>query len=277
MNGNYETMSILIHGGAKIGKSTLSSTAPTPLLVLDAEGGWKYLKTAGFRSGVLLRRREWDPQQGPPPRADGTWDFCHVMVRNWSTLTTVLQWLTMTEHDFQSLIIDSISETQRQLKTNLVGTEQMKIQDWGALLTKMDALIRGYRDLVLLSGPLRLVVFIAETREDKGKWRPYMQGQIGVSLPYWVDVVGYLYVGTSTDDNGQQMGSVRQLLVGPHPQFESGERVQGVLGNIITDPHLTRMLDVIFPPNDRDRRKPLSEETKPEEIRSDQINEEVST
>lgn len=251
--------------------STLSSTAPTPILVLDAEGGWRFIKRAGFcRPGVhgspdctcpMLRRREWDPLTGPPPRWDGTWDFCHVMVHQWSTLTQVLNWLRSAEpHDFRSLVLDSITETQRKLKMNLRGTEQMRIQDWGDLLTNMDVLIRGYRDLVLVKGsPLRLAMFIAETREERGKWRPYMQGQISVSLPYWVDIVGYLYPHNLTDANGQATESVRRLFIGSDPQFESGERVQGVLGDVIERPNVAEMLDRIFPPTAAERDESTAE------------------
>lgn len=272
------TLSALVHAPAKVGKSTLSSTAPPPLLILDAEGGWRFIRRAGFcrpgRHGTaactcpVLRPREWDPRQGPPPRYDGTWEFCHVMVRDWTTLTQTLQWLVTAEHDFRSLILDSITESQRQLKSNLRGTEQMRVQDWGDLLTRMDALIRGYRDLVLRPGPLRLVMFIAETRETNGKWRPYMQGQIGVSLPYWVDLVGYLFpTPAETDQNGQATVMTRALYVGPHPQFESGERVQGVLGDVIVDPNLGRMLDVIFPPTEP------TQPTEPEQTETSHLTE----
>lgn len=286
------TLSFLVHAPAKVGKSTLSATAPTPILVLDAEGGWRFIRKAGFcRAGVhgpadpttgrvscpcpSLRRKEWNPQQGPPPRHDGTWDFCHVLVRDWGTLTTTQNWLYQAPHDFQSVIVDSITETQRQLKQNLRGTEQMRIQDWGDLLTRMDSLIRGYRDLVLVKSSLRLVMFIAETREEKGKWRPYMQGQIGVSLPYWVDVVGYLYPTPTgeVDANGQPTGTMtRALYVGSHPQFESGERVQGVLGDVVTNPNLTKMLDIIFPNGNQPTSDQITEtnqtadQTEPQEV-----------
>lgn len=240
------TLSILVHAPPKVGKSTLSSTAPHPLLVLDAEGGWRFIAEAGFRSGVKLRKITWDPNQGPPPKHDDSWDACVVTVRNWQTLQNAYVWLTQAPHDFRSLVLDSITEVQRRCKENLRGTEQMRIQDWGDLLTRMDSLIRGFRDLILLPGNVRCVIFIAETREDKGKWRPYMQGQISISLPYWMDLVGYLYVEAEPDAEGQATRPVRKLLVGPHPQFESGERVQGVLGDVVREPHLAHMIQTIF-------------------------------
>src|SRR5215470_6316013 len=135
--------------------------------------------------GRPIRLCEWDGIH-PPPRYDGTWDICVVPIHNWQTVEYVYQWLLSGQHDFQSLGVDSITEIQRRCKNNLTGTDAMKIQDWGTLLTQMDTIIRGLRDLTLHpTRPLRVVVFVAETRQDRdGKWRPYMQGQISTALPY---------------------------------------------------------------------------------------------
>lgn len=221
-----QTFSMLIHADSKVGKSTLTATAPKPILVLDVEGSWRF---------IPLRQVAWDPIVGPPPTHDGTWDACVVTVREWDTLKRTYEWLAQYQTPFATVVIDSISEVQRRLKQNLKGTEPMKIQDWGVLLTIMDATIRGFRDLVMIPGlNVRCVVFVAETREANGRWAPYMQGQISIALPYWMDVVGYLYPDHEMDANGQPTTEVRRLLISPHPQYITGERVQGRLGSIIT-------------------------------------------
>lgn len=236
----YETLSVLVHADSKVGKSTLGSTCPPPILILDAEGSTKFLD---------IRMIPWVPEEGhPPPTYDGTWDACIVTVRTFDTMRLAFQWLIHGQHHFRSVVLDSISEIQRKLKKDLVGTEQMKMQDWGALLTKMDDLIRGFRDLTLHpTNPISVAMFIAETRETNGKYRPYMQGQIAVSLPYWVDIVGYLYVTNVMADDGVTLVPQRQLLITPHPQFEAGERVQGRLGPVVADPNIWRMLLQVYP------------------------------
>jgi hypothetical protein len=225
--GPEERLSILIHGGSKLGKSTLTGTAPKPVLVLDAEGSWRF---------IPVRKTFWDPHQGPPPECDGTWDACVVTVREWSTVQAVYNWLAQYVTCFTSVVIDSITELQRRCKQNLIGTEAMKIADWGVLLSKMDSTIRGFRDLTLVPQlNVRCVVFVAETRRDQaGKMVPYLQGQISVSLPYWVDVCGYLYPDWELDGNGQPTEQVRRLWITPHQQYEAGERVQGLLGGCLT-------------------------------------------
>ena len=67
-----ETLSFLIHGPSKSGKSTLGATAPAPVLILDAEGSTKFLPIA---------KVEWDPISQAPPIYDGTWTHCIVVVR----------------------------------------------------------------------------------------------------------------------------------------------------------------------------------------------------
>lgn len=251
------TLSLLVHAPSKEGKSTLGSTLPPPICVLDVEGSWRFIRRAGFCvAGVHntdkcqcapLRSIIWDPNVDAPPRHDGTWEICRVIVREWRTLTNAYNWLVQAPHDFVSLSFDSITEAQRRLKANLRGLEAMRMQDWGDLLVHLDKLVRDYRDLVLMPNTtLRVVMFVAETRMKDGKWRPYLQGAIGDSLPYWLDVVGYLYTDFTPDENNQNTVEVKKLWIGRHPQFEAGERVQGLLGNVVERPNVSEMLVKVF-------------------------------
>lgn len=231
-----ERMSMLIFGAAKGGKSTLASTAPRPILVLDAEGSWRFI-------GHADRVRTWDIGREAMPAYDGTWDICVVHLRDWMTMDLVYNYLRQYATPFTTIVLDSITEVQRRLKSNIRGTESMKMQYWGDLLDKMDELIRGLRDLTMVpSIALRCVVFTAEASIGKdGKYGPSMQGQISGALPYWVDVSGYLYPAFETDANGTPTREVRKLWIGPHAQYHTGSRVQLRLGYELTvqtpDPH----------------------------------------
>jgi hypothetical protein len=241
-------LSLLIHADSKEGKSTLTSTAPTPHLVLDAEGGWKFIDEVGFKSGRKLRKKLWDPLNEPIPRWDDTWDVVRVHVADWLTLKQVDAYLRQAEHDFVSLTTDSITEAQRRCKANIKGTGPMQIQQWGQLLDDMDQLIRGFRDLVLLPNTLRVVTFIAETAMHDGKWRPQMQGQIRGTLPYWVDICGFMFTELQAGD-GEIQKKVKKLLIGAgvNPAYIAGERVQGRLPDIITNPDISAMLAAVYP------------------------------
>lgn len=241
------TLSILIHADAKEGKSTLTSTVPHPALILDAEGSWKFIDEAGFASGVPLRKKTWNPAIEPIPRHDGTWDVVRVHVDSWQTMQYVYQHLTQSDHDFRSLVLDSITEVQRRCKANIKGGGQMQIQQWGQLLDQMDSLIRGFRDLSALPNTLTCVVFVAETKMDEGKWRPFMQGQIRYTMPYWVDICGYLF--TELRPNGDKTDKIKRLLVGAgaNPAYVAGERVQGRLPDIIDHPNIQVMMETVYP------------------------------
>lgn len=250
-----ETLSLLVHAESKIGKTTLAATAPLPIIALDAEGGWSFMANSSAIAALYgrpLRIVQWDPCTGPPPRYDGTWEICVALIQTWNALQCAYNWLVQgSSHDFRSLVIDSISELQRRCKANIVApTEAMQQQHWGQLLMLMDTVIRGLRDLKDdQRNPIEVAVFIAETRATDGKWKPYMQGQITVALPYWMDIVGYLYIDNEIDENGQPTRRTRKLRIAPHPLYEAGERVQGVLGDDISEPNITRMLQHIYHPN----------------------------
>lgn len=249
-----DVLSILVHSASKEGKSTLSSTAPLPLLVLDAEGSWKFIDTVGYRSSTPLRKVNWNPLRETVPRYDGTWDVVRVHVDSWQTMQEVYRHLTQREHDFQSIVLDSITEVQRRCKANIrTGSAQMDQQRWGQLLDQMDGLIRGFRDLALLPNTIRCVVFISETVMKDGAWRPFMQGQIRDTMPYWVDILGYLY--TALEASGDQTVKTKKLLIGAgvNPAYVVGERVQGRLPDIVDDPNIAAMLAAVYPTPEENR------------------------
>jgi hypothetical protein len=247
-------LSALIHADSKAGKSTLTSTAPPPILVCDAEGSWKYINQAGFKSGVPLRKVKWDPLKEACPQWDGSrdgswdgsWDVVTAKCTSWEHLTMIYQHLTQRPHQFQTVVLDSITEVQRKCKANLKGTEAMQIQDWGVLLVRMDDLIRKYRDLILIDPNVRCVLFVAETKMINGKWRPKMQGQIAGDMPYWVDIVGYLKTMMTADPaTGLETVVNKVLHIGPSDFWESGERLQGLLPDAILHPNITSIMKVI--------------------------------
>jgi hypothetical protein len=234
------TISMLIHGPSKAGKSTLAATAPAPRLLLDAEHGHKFLP---------IKIRYWDPHT-EPPEYDGTWDTCVVVVRKYDDVLAVYRWLQSGRHPWRSLIIDSISEIQAKCLEQIAGREQVKTQQWGELLRHMTGLMRDIRDLTMHpTHPLSAVVITAMTVQKDGKWRPYLQGQSGTSAPYYWDITGYITPETfQHPDPTQGTYTVRRLYVGPTDEYVSGERVGGRLGDIVeqADLNIEVMLDKIY-------------------------------
>jgi hypothetical protein len=232
----------MVYGESKVGKSSFAVTAPYPRLMLDVEGGHRFLP---------INVKYWDPLTEEPPQADGTWDTVVVQVREYDVVIKAFQWLQSGKHQFKSLIIDSISELQVKCMDNIAGTEQMKMQQWGELLRHMGALLRDLRDLTMHpTQPLEAVILTAMARKGQdGVYRPYLQGQLAIQAPYFYDILGAITVETMPNpDPLQPPFQVRRMYVERTPEYEAGERVQGRLGKVVEqgDLGIERMLDKVF-------------------------------
>lgn len=231
------SLTILIHGASKSGKSTLAVTSPEPRLICDVESASRFLP---------IKRTYWDGAS-EPPTPDGTWDTCVVPTRDWKTVETVYQWLNSGKHEFKSFIIDSISELQSRFLEQEAGRKQLTQQQWGSAYRAVGGLVRDIRDLTMHpTKPLDMVVVTAMTKQFSGKYRPWLQGQAQDVLPYLLDATGYLYVDQEVDPLTGESKEVRRLLTRQTDEFEAGERVGGAWPIIITEPNLTDMRDAIF-------------------------------
>lgn len=227
-------LSFLIHADSKIGKSWLADTAPAPRLCLDAEGGIDWTPSL---------KTEWDPTTQPPPVYDGTWETCVVRVKNFMTIEYVGQWLASGQHPFKSVSMDSVSEVQQRCIDAIAGADQMSTPNWGELLRKMTKLLREFRDYTLHPiNSLEAVTIVAMSKQDQnGKWRPDAQGALFNKMPYYFDLIGYLFIQTMDDGT-----KLRRLLCSPHQMYEAGERLGGRLPEVVDNPNITKMLDMMY-------------------------------
>lgn len=228
-------INMIVHGPSKAGKSYLGDTTPAPRVVLDAEAGSRFTPSTKIT---------WDPVSQKPLDLIGVgdWETALVTVRDFRTVQKAYEWLYSGQHPFKSVVIDSISEVQQRAVDDIAGTNQMQTQDWGQLLRVVSDLVRKFRDLVANPvNPLDAVLFIAMTRQANDVWRPYVQGQLSTTLPYYVDLVGYL-APVVQPETGEL---TRRLFTGTFPGYETGERVGGCLGSYIDSPDISSMLSVI--------------------------------
>jgi len=233
---------MIVHGEPGVGKSSLAATAPAPRLVLDIEGGTRFLD---------VKRIVWDPMNSAPPEApiDGAWDTCIVYVRNYKVIKQVYDWLAAGKHPFRSVVIDSLTEAQKRLIDDVSGIDQPTQQNWGAILRTLEDLVRKLRDLTFHETfPLETVVVICLSHMRDGKFRPFVKGQLELSLPGFVDVVGYLYVEQAPDGTAE-----RKLLIAPFGQIDAKDRTRVLtekFGSVIVQPNISTMLSTIFPGED---------------------------
>lgn len=229
--------SFLIHAESKVGKTWLGDTTPAPRLILDAEG-------YGIRFSNS-RKVYWNPMTEAVPVYDGTWETCVVRVRDGSTLAQVWNILNSGQHPFVSVTLDSIMELQAQARKEIQGGKAMFDQQaWGRLFDVLDDTIRKFRDLTEHpTKPLEAVVYVCGTKLKDGLFRPLLDGQIILKLPYLVDACGYLY--TQRDDQGNLR---RALLIEPGGIADAGNRFGGRLPSVVWDPNISTMLDNVYGP-----------------------------
>lgn len=231
-------LTLLVHGTPKIGKSWLGESCPGPVLVLDGEGSTDYLKRKN--------RIQWDPQ-GPPPTGLGPNDLVVVRVLNWQTVMLATQWLQSGKHEFNSLVIDTLTELQKKCKETIASGGFDDTRQWGQLLEKMELTARQWAALVdHPTRPLYAVVCITQT-EARGKQgdeiqRPDVQGGLRRSLGSYFDIIGYL---RPSFQEGQLLPG-RELVIAPYPGIEAGDRTDDLTkhykNGIIKNPDVTELL-----------------------------------
>jgi hypothetical protein len=230
-----QTLTALVHGEAGTGKSWLGDTAPAPRLILDAEGRAKYLPSQP--------KVEWDPRHQNPPAADGTWETCVATVPNFDLLEHVYQWLQSGQHGFRSVVVDSIMEVQKRLIDSIAGIEALDQQDWGVVLKRLEALVRNYRDLTMSpSNPVDCVVFTVGSKPVDGKQRPMLQGQLSITIPYLVDIVGYLYNRTDPEDPTKIH---RAMLISPTTTAVAKDGTNRLPSPAVAEPNLTTIFGML--------------------------------
>lgn len=186
-------VAIAIHGWWGAGKSWFADTAPGPRLILDAEGG-----VQDTPSNKIM----WRPQDEDVPTGLGPDDSVVVDVTSWADMDNAMRVLVSGEHEFESVILDSLTEIQKQLKDRLsAGPDALFDQQaWGKLLNNMEYLVRKLRDQTRPTAKRRMnLVVITGTDEEMTPKPPMFQGGLRKSYAGFFDLVGYLTTHKNSD------------------------------------------------------------------------------
>jgi hypothetical protein len=240
-------VTMLMHGLSGAGKTTLATTAPKPILLLDVEMASRFIRG---------RKIKWNPLTEAPPVWDGTWDICVVIVNEFQKAQVAYEYLKSGNHPFKSVIVDSISELQSKAVEKIKGRTQFQTQDWGKLLSVMSFYCKDLRDLAEADENIEAIIITATSRDYDGIIKPYLQGQIASQAPYWFDITGYLYVQQVADAQGT-ISESRNLLIGNHPNYEAKSRVPG-LPTVLENPDISLLLDNIFGPAEQPATAPVA-------------------
>lgn len=240
-----QDLTILVYGDSGTGKSWLTQTTPAPRLVIDAEsGGARFARR--MIGGELVQPDSvlWDPSEGSAP-VSGDWETCFVKIRTYQDLVDVYTELNDNPHEFQSIVLDSLTEIQGKCKETLrTGDEVMNERMWGVLLDRMENLVKSFRDLRQHpSFPVQCVMVVALSSVKDGKHTPMVQGSLRDKLPGWMDVIGVL--NPATNDEGEWEG---RMLIRASDRFLAKDRTHTLTeeyGPVIKNPDVGQMLAVL--------------------------------
>lgn len=178
----------VIYGASGTGKTVFGSTAPKPIFA-SAEGG-------------LLSVADKNVQ--------------FVEIKTLKDLQELLIYLKTQKHDFETVVIDSITEINDIIKQDIEKKtgKWMQLQDWWELAKKIKSIFRGFRDLNMH------VIFLAQeaNEQDEGvvtKIVPSLNGKAATEIAYFMDNVGYLMI----DKTGE-----RKLLTNPNAKLLTKNR-----------------------------------------------------
>lgn len=173
-------------------------------------------------------------------------------VFSWDDYNEAYEMLTHPDAPWLSVGLDSLSETQifgmlqiLEKDSKRVDPDLMAQQDWGVILVQMRRLVRHFRDLQMHTFFTALAGDIVVPRLGTVK-APLLQGAFQKELPGIVDVVGYLAVEESKDE--EEDGTRIMLLSSTaYPKFQVKARTPWgrTIASEIEDPSITSILDTL--------------------------------
>lgn len=188
----------VIYGGSGSWKTSFGGSAPKPIFA-SAEGG-------------LLSIAHINPE--------------YVEIKGLEDLAGLLSFLKTQPHEYETVIIDSITEISEIIKRGIEkkSGRAMQIQDFGTLSKKIREILAGFRDL-----PMH-VLFIAQEKYDKDgdqiiKISPSLNGKSADEIAYFMDIVGYLYIDPSSNE--------RRIITSTAQKYLTKDRTR-MIGNDTT-------------------------------------------
>jgi phage nucleotide-binding protein len=187
-------VNMLIYGNSGVGKTQLAGSADAvpsmrKVLVIDVEGG---TMTLGHSYP----------------------DVDVVRVKDWNAIAELYDHLLAGNHDYNTVIIDSLTEAQKfnmgavMAKRIMEREERGESQDpdvpdmraWGKNIEQIRKFVRAFRDLEMN------VIFTALVKEDKNQRsglierKPYLSGKLAGEVAAFLDIVVYMYMKTVDDE-----------------------------------------------------------------------------
>lgn len=139
-----------------------------------------------------------------------------VEIKSLKDLQELLDYLQKQPHDYETVIIDSITEINDIIKVDIEKRtgRSMQLADWWELSKKIRGVLRGFRDLPMHT------LFIAQESMDKDEDKvtkivPSLNWKAATEIAYFMDVVWYLFI----DKAGE-----RKMITAPNEKLLTKDR-----------------------------------------------------
>lgn len=157
----------LIYGPAGSGKTVFAGTAQKALFG-SAEAG-------------LLSIAEKSPS--------------FVQINSFKDLMALYLYLKDEDHDYETVIIDSITEINEIIKLDIEKRtgHALQLQDWGEVAQKIADILRKFRDLPMHVLLIAQEQYINDEQKIK-KIVPELNGRSAMAIARYMDIVGYIHI-----------------------------------------------------------------------------------
>lgn len=172
-----------------------------------------------------------------------------VRVTSWREMQQLYNALCDTDHGFQTIVVDSLSEAQKFdmlhiMKDVAANNSKMieevpSMREWGINLEHMRKFVRGFRDLEVNTIFTCLAVKDKDVRTGKFTYGPALSGKLAGEVAGFLDEVFYMYMKETQDDEGQDVQS-RMLLTGKTETTIAKDR-SGKLPQVVVEPTMEKL------------------------------------
>lgn len=209
----------LIYGEPGAGKTYLACTAPNPLVLL----------TEYDVSKPTMRRVQLDLKK----------EIAVWPITEWKDLEEAFEFLQSGEHDFQTVVLDSLTDLNRRLTRAVIDhaverrpshdPDVPEQGDWFRVSEKLRHMVRMFRDL-----PMHVVMtaLVQDVRQEMLKIPLVQPKSLALELPGLFNLVGCLKAVEGDE------GHVRKLLVESTDTYVA-KNPGGKLPPVIEKPNLT--------------------------------------
>lgn len=189
---------MLIYGESGAGKTLLAGSADgvpelRRVLFIDVEGGTLTLRDSPYQEVEVVR------------------------VTSWQDMEKVYNELSIGNHGFNTLVIDSLTEIQKMAMDDTMrrlieenedrDADVPSVREWNINIERTRKFVRKFRDLKVNTIFTALSTSDKDMRKGTLKRKPSLSGKVKDEVAAFLDIVVYLYI--KEDDEGK---NIRVLL-----------------------------------------------------------------